>query len=185
MVIIFNYRLNIYRVRKAINILLFSMRRIRFQLYGYKIGRRVRLGRGVVIIGGANVQLLDGAELGNNVRVQASKDITIGKGSFIGPNSNLYGTMTIGDNIMTGPNVSIIAGNHAIELSDKPMSQQPTNSKGIVIGNNVWVGANSVILDGVTIADGAVIGAGSVVTKNAEANGIYIGNPAKLFRMRS
>lgn len=64
------------------------------------------------------------------------------------------------------------------------MISQPCVSKGIRIGNDVWIGANAVILDGVTISDGVVVGAGSVVTQNIEAYAVVVGNPALVKKLR-
>lgn len=64
------------------------------------------------------------------------------------------------------------------------MMTQKDTSIGIKIGNNVWIGANSVILDGVTIEDGAIIAAGAIVTRNVEKYTIVGGNPAKKIKTR-
>jgi acetyltransferase-like isoleucine patch superfamily enzyme len=64
------------------------------------------------------------------------------------------------------------------------MRDQKTNAKGIVIHNDVWIGCNTTILDGVAIGAHAVIGAGSLVNKNIKSCGVYAGNPAKLLYMR-
>lgn len=88
------------------------------------------------------------------------------------------GGISIGNNVLLSPGVSIYAQNHGIERDALIMGQEQT-SLGVAIGNDVWVGANAIILDGVTIADGAVIGAGAVVTKSVPACEIWAGNPAK------
>lgn len=65
-----------------------------------------------------------------------------------------------------------------------PIRDQGEIKKGIIIQDNVWIGANSVILDGVIIESGAIIGAGSVVTKSVPKNCIVAGNPAKIIKFR-
>lgn len=79
----------------------------------------------------------------------------------------------------------MIASNHSIALGMNISSQKWDESKtGITIGDDVWIGANCVILPGVHIHNGAVIGAGSVVTKDIPANAIAVGNPAKVIKFR-
>lgn len=85
---------------------------------------------------------------------------------------------------MSGPNVCIMAGNHGMEVNGVPMVNQATTTKGIRIGNDVWVGCNVAILDGISIGDGAIIGAGSVVRQSVEPFAIYAGNPARKIRVR-
>ena len=80
---------------------------------------------------------------------------------------------------MIAPNVMIAGGNHGIICNDIPMISQANTSKGINIGNDVWIAANVVILDGVSVGDGAIIAAGAVVTKDVESYSIVVGNPAK------
>lgn len=90
------------------------------------------------------------------------------------------GKVTIGDNVLIAPNVSIYTAGHPIH----PQSRNSGYEYGIpiTIGNNVWIGGNVVILPGVTIGDNAVIGAGSVVTKDIPSNMIAMGNPCKIIR---
>jgi acetyltransferase-like isoleucine patch superfamily enzyme len=79
----------------------------------------------------------------------------------------------------------MFSGNHGTKLNGVPMVFQKRTEADIKIGNDVWIGANSVITSGVSIADGAIIGAGSVVTKDVSANTIVGGVPAKFIKYRS
>lgn len=88
------------------------------------------------------------------------------------------GGITIGENTLISPTVQIYAQNHGI-ARNKPIRNQVNESKGIKIGNDVWIGAGAIILDGVIIGEGAVIGAGSIITKSIPAYEIWAGNPAK------
>jgi len=85
---------------------------------------------------------------------------------------------------MVAPNCMIAGGNHNYSRIDKPMMFQGSNSKGIIIEDDVWIGANSSILDGVKIGKGAIIAAGSVVTKDVCAYDIVAGVPAKKINSR-
>jgi len=111
--------------------------------------------------------------------------MTMGSNVHFNPGSRVYGTVVIGDNVMIAPNVMIAGGNHGIEACGIPMYYQRGASRGIRIGDDVWIGANAAILDGVTIGTGAVVGAGSVVTKEVPPNAIVAGNPARLLRYRT
>ncbi len=90
------------------------------------------------------------------------------------------GKVTVGDNVMFGPNVSLYAAGHPVH----PASRDSGYEWGapITIGNDVWLGGNVVVLPGVTIGDGAVIGAGSVVTRDIPAYCIAAGNPCRVLR---
>jgi acetyltransferase-like isoleucine patch superfamily enzyme len=88
--------------------------------------------------------------------------------------------VVIGDNVMFGPNVSLLTAGH-------PIHHQSRNSGyeygiGISIGNNVWIGGQTVVNPGVSIGDNAVIGSGSVVTKDIPANVVAVGNPCRVLR---
>lgn len=86
----------------------------------------------------------------------------------------------IGDNVMIAPNVVIATGTHPIcpELREKVYQY----NLPVHIGNCVWIGAGAIIMPGVTIGDGSVIGAGSVVTKDIPAGVVAVGNPCKVLR---
>ena len=114
-----------------------------------------------------------------------SPNIEIGRNSGIGINAKITSSTIIGDNVMMGPNVSIFTTNHKFARTDIPMVMQGEDEvKSVTIQNDVWIGANVIILPGVTIGEGAIIGAGSVVTKDVEEYTIVAGNPAKVIKKR-
>ena len=86
----------------------------------------------------------------------------------------------IGDNCMLAPKVQLYTATHPVESSARNSGLELGSP--ITIGDNVWIGGNSVILPGITIGDGAVIAAGSIVTKDVPPNTIYGGNPAKFIK---
>ena len=90
----------------------------------------------------------------------------------------------IGDNCLIAPGCHITDVNHGIESAEL-ICRQPLVSKSIRICNDVWIGAGCSILPGVTIGDGSVVGARSVVTKDVPAGAIVVGVPAKLLRYRN
>ncbi len=126
--------------------------------------------------------------IGENPRVEQGLSCCIGKNIFIG--DNFYANfncrlgdmsrITIGNNVLIGPNVSICTEGHP--LSPQARIQRQSYGIPIVIGNNVWIGANSTIIGGVAIGDNSVIGAGSVVTKDVPPNILAVGNPAKFIK---
>lgn len=111
---------------------------------------------------------------------ECGKNITVGKNVFINACCKFQdqGGITIGDNCFIGHNVTLATLNHDCN----PNNRATMHPKKITIGNNVWIGSDSTILPGITIEDGAIIGAGSVVTKNVLKNTIVAGNPAKIIK---
>jgi len=103
----------------------------------------------------------------------------IGADSIIGSGAEV----TIGNDVLMGPQVLIYPLNHRIALGI-PMRLQPFDCKPVVIGNDVWIGARCIILPGVTIGDGAVVAAGAVVTKDVPRNAVVGGVPASVRKMR-
>jgi len=96
-----------------------------------------------------------------------------------------YGGITIGDHCMFGPNVNIMSSNYNTDMFDVPFSKQGYVSKGVRIGNNVWVGAGTTILDGTVLGDNTIIVANSLVNRRFPANVILQGNPAKVILKRN
>lgn len=110
--------------------------------------------------------------------------ILIGSGSGLGVNCFVHGPLKIGDNVMMGPDVTILTHTHNIERTDIPMGQQGSRTAEVVIGNDVWIGMRSIIMPGVRIGDGVVIGAGAVVTKDVPDFAIVGGVPARIIKYR-
>lgn len=135
----------------------------------------IRIGRGTRISSFVQVKASYGpVEIGSNVAIAI--------GCFIGAGE---GGVTIGDDCLLGPNVSVLANTYRLNRLDVPIRVQGMVSKGIRIANNVWLGAGTVVLDGAEIGEGVVVAAHSVVTGALPANTVAEGNPAKVvFRRR-
>lgn len=117
---------------------------------------------------------------------QFSSEISLGDYSGIGVNAQISSHVTIGNDVMMGPDCMIYTANHRMDRLDIPMRQQKHEPpRPVVIGNDVWIGSRVIILPGVHVGDGAVIGAGSVVTRDVEPYSIVAGNPARLIRKRT
>ena len=114
-----------------------------------------------------------------------SPDLIAEKHTFLAPGCSVYPKVSIGKYSMFGPGVSIAGGDHNYKDPTIPMifSGRP-NLPATRIGEDVWVGARSFIKAGVTIGDGSIVAAHSVVTKDIPPYSIYGGNPAKLIRKR-
>jgi acetyltransferase-like isoleucine patch superfamily enzyme len=108
-------------------------------------------------------------------------EIRIGRNVFVNQNCTFYGLggLDIGDDVMIGPNVSIITSGHPIEPSER---RNGVVAKPIVIERNVWIAAGATIIGGVTVGENSVVAAGSVVTKNVPPNTLVGGNPARIIR---
>ena len=101
---------------------------------------------------------------------------------FADPRSDGAG-ITLEDDVLIGSGVHIYVNNHSFSNPDLPiLLQGQTNSGPVILKKGCWIGANSIILPGVTIGNNAVVGAGSVVTKNVEEKTVIAGNPAKLIK---
>ena len=105
-------------------------------------------------------------------------DVLIGSRTRIGLSSVLIGPVTIGNDVLLAQNIVVSGLNHGYKDVDQPISCQPVVTKKITIEDEVWIGANSVIVSGVTIGRHSVVAAGSVVTKDVPPYTVVVGNPA-------
>src|SRR5579872_6157586 len=108
-------------------------------------------------------------------------EIRVGHRVFINQNCTLYdfAEISIGDDVMIGPNVSLITEGHPVAPSQR---RACVIGKPIVIERNVWIAAGATIIGGVTVGENSVVAAGSVVTKDVPRNALVGGNPARLIR---
>ncbi len=110
--------------------------------------------------------------------------IRIGRDSLIGELNVLRGQggITIGDRVYTAPLVQLLAVNHVYDDPNRPMVEQGITATGIVVEDDVWIGAGAIITDGVTIGRGAVVAAGAVVTADVPAHTVVGGIPARVLK---
>ena len=128
---------------------------------------------------GAKVNIEHGAFFGTGAQVR------LGHRSGIGVNCRLHGPVTIGRDVMMGPDVVVIATAHGYSDVEVPMiEQQSLSPREVVIGDDVWIGTRAIILPGIRVGDHAIVGAGSVVTKDVPDFAVVAGNPARVIRDR-
>ncbi|NOW94091.1 DapH/DapD/GlmU-related protein [Mucilaginibacter sp. SG564] len=126
---------------------------------------------------GSNSIIEDLATINNGVG-----DVIIGNNCGIGIGNVLIGPVTLGNYVMLAQNIVLSGLNHGYEDVTTPPRLQKVTTKQIIIADNVWIGANSVVTAGVTIGKHAIIGAGSVVTKDIPEYSVAVGNPAKVIK---
>ena len=151
---------------------------------GYAFSKMIRKMRSSV-----GLHLFDSC--GSNINIEKDADFGSGQGISMGDNSGLgincrvRGPLTIGNDVMMGPDVVIMTNSHNFGRIDMPMNAQGNAiPRKVTIGNDVWIGTRVIILPGVTIGNGAIIGAGAVVTKDVPDMAIVGGCPAKIIRYR-
>lgn len=163
--------------------------------------RRLSVGRSVTLEDHVHIDALSrrGVRLGDNVTIakftiiEATGVIShLGEGFEMGDNSSLgdycfvgaAGGVRIGRNVLVGQRVSFHSENHRFERTDVPIKEQGVTRRGIVVEDDCWLGAGSILLDGVTVGRGSVVAAGSVVTRDVPPYSVVAGVPAKVMRQR-
>lgn len=109
-------------------------------------------------------------------------DVMIGNHTRIGLHNTIIGPVTIGNHVNLAQGITVTALNHNFSDAEKRIDEQGVNTTPVVIGDDIWIGANAVILPGVTIGSHSVVAAGSVVTKDVPPHSLVAGVPAKIIR---
>ena len=112
--------------------------------------------------------------------------IHVGQNSFLNVFATLigHGGIDIGENVLIGPHSTVVAANHTYDDADVTIDAQEISKEGVEIHDDVWIGANCTILDGVTVGEGSVVAAGSVVTKSVPEYSVVAGVPAEQIETR-
>lgn len=125
-----------------------------------------------------------GVNIEHGAFLASGKDIEIGNNSGVGIDCRITGPLSIGDDVMMAPGVSIVTQNHEISDTEIPMRLQTAEKKKVTICDDVWIGTNAIILPGITVGKGSVVAGGAVVTKDVPPYTIVGGNPARIIRKR-
>lgn len=160
-----------------------------------RVGNKVSFGERVTI----NAVSVDGVSLGDFVTIDdqailrasgvlrnLGTGIEIGSSTSIGAFNFIHGGggVTVGKNCLFGPYVSVYSENHNFSDTALPIRKQGETRLPVRIGDDVWIGAGSIVLPGVTVGSGAIVAAGSVVTKDVIAKSVVGGVPAKVIKRR-
>ncbi len=125
-------------------------------------------------------------KVSRNVRFGSGANVVIGNYTGLNVDCWIGNDTIIGDDVMFGPEVTILSGGHNFERTDIPMREQGnTPRRPVVIGNDVWIGTRVIILPGIRIGSHAIIAAGAVVTKDVPEYAIVAGNPAVIKKFRT
>jgi len=187
------------------------LRKLLYPLLLCSTGRGVVFGQGVVLRHPQKIRLGDGVTVDDLVVLDAkgtsNRGIEVGRGFFLGRGTILSckdGDITLGDHtnigfhseVFSGSSVTVgrhglfaaytylVGGGHEFESTDKAVLEQPRSSRGIALGDNVWLGAGAKVLDGVRIGSHVVVGAGAVVTSDLPDGAVAAGVPARVLRTR-
>lgn len=164
--------------------------------------RHVSAGRGLSLEEGCEIVGLSKRGIAFGQRCTVGRFATIrptnvlldepGEGLVLGDNSNIgpysfvgcSGFVSIGSNVMMGPRVNLLAEQHNTADTERPMNGQGVTRSSLTIADDCWIGANSTILPGVSIGEGSIVGAGSVVTRDVPPFSVVVGSPARVVRSR-
>jgi acetyltransferase-like isoleucine patch superfamily enzyme len=187
------------------------LRKIAYPWLLGSVGRNVVFGCGTVLRHPGKVMIGDNVTIDDLVVLDAkgtaNQGITLGHGVFLGRGTILSckdGDITLGDHvnvgfhseIFSGSSVTVgrhglfaaytylVGGGHEFEATDRAVLEQPRSSRGITLGDNVWLGAGAKVLDGVRLGNDVVVGAGAVVTADLPDGAVAVGVPARVVRRR-
>lgn len=185
------------RIKGASGLLLCERGVRLFYPWHIRAGKQLNLEEGCEIVGLSKKGILFGDHCTvkrfatirptNILLSEAGEGLKMGNHSNIGAYSYVgcSGYIEIGNNVMMGHHVNLLAENHVFDDVTKPMIEQGVTRKGIVIEDDVWIGANVCVTAGVRIGTGAVIAAGAVVTRDVPPFSISGGIPARTLRLRN
>ena len=169
-----------------------------------QVGNRVKIRHGESIILGEDIFIADGCHLrseGGGARITLGSKSVLAYGVMLlthggtielGENCSVneycmlygHGGLKIGNNVSIATGTVIVPANHNFSRRDVPFKLQGSTGHGIALEDDIWVGANATILDGVRIGKGAIVGAGAVVTRDVAPYTIVGGTPARFIKER-
>ena len=176
-------------VRGALDVACDRARAALWRIRGAAVASKVRVGAGSRILRPWCLSIGQRAQLEHNVFIKITDDkaqLSMGESVFIGCGSefDVASRVLIGSNVLIAPGCFITDHSH-IHRAGASIASQGCESAPVRIGDDVWLGAHSIVLAGVTIGNGAIIGANSVVTCNVESMTIVAGSPARVVGART
>jgi acetyltransferase-like isoleucine patch superfamily enzyme len=146
-------------------------------VYLHATPKGIEIGEKSIVMHGAILHVYNFRDIPDST-IQIGRECLIGEYSVIRGQGGVH----IGDRVYTSPYTQIIAVNHVFDGQDKPFVDQGITAEGIIIEDDVWLGAGCIITDGVTVGKGSVVAAGAVVTQDVEPRTVVGGVPAKMLR---
>ena len=156
---------------------------------GLKARLGLVMGENCVISPEAHIYEVERAVFGSGVRIGSHAllrrlDISIGDNCTVNSYAVLHGKISIGSDVSIAPGAKLFGENHNFSRIDISFKRQGCERKGITVGDDVWIGADAIIVDGITVGSHVVIAAGAVVTKDVPSYALVGGNPARIIRDR-
>jgi len=160
-----------------------------FEIHDFKsIGKDVIFEKGVMVFHPENIEIGNNVYIGHNTILKGYYDnmMTIGDYTWIGQYCFIHsaGRIKIGKYVGIGPMVKILTSQHKGDNINTPVLYSGLNMKEVILEDGCDIGIGSIILPGVTVGEGAIVGAGAIVTKNVEPYTIVAGVPARFLRHR-
>ncbi len=153
-----------------------------------KIGKNVIFEKNVLVFHSENISIGNNVYIGHNSTLKAyhKNELTIEDDTWIGQNCFFHsaGGIYIGHSVGIAPNVNILTSSHVLKDLNKPVIQNEINYNQVIIKAGSDIGIGSIIMPGVEIGEGAIVGAGSIVTKSVMSNSVVAGNPAKVIKLK-
>jgi galactoside O-acetyltransferase len=148
------------------------------------IGDKVKFATGVTIIDPEHLSIGDNTFFNVGVHIQAGPGVTVGSETHFAPFCVLYGPLEVGNKCAVAAHTVFASVGHTHDDPEVAFVDAPAQSKKIVVEDNVWIGANAVIIGGVRIGTGSIVAAGAVVTHDVQPYSVVGGVPARLLRKR-
>jgi acetyltransferase-like isoleucine patch superfamily enzyme len=180
-------------LRRGSSELRWGAAKARPRLAGHRVrfGERVHLSLGATLVThrtpGEFIEIGDRCEIHHGALLAThGGSIRLGERCSVNAYSILYGHggLEIGRFVRIAPHCIVVPMNHEFADTSRPIMEQGLRCEGIVIEDDVWIGAHSVVLDGCTVGRGAVIAAGSIVTRDVPRNAVVAGSPARVVKHR-